>query len=97
MGRRVWGSRLCGGAAVDVGLVDRDGNPVVLPTAHDDFSKAAHRKQAKKSAGAAELATLDAALTAEGFLGMPTEWWHYDAPDATDYPFADVPLDTATP
>jgi len=96
-GRPVSGSRHSRGAAIDVGLVDNDGNPVTLPTAHDDFSKAAHRKNAKKSAGAAELATLDAALTAEGFKGMPTEWWHYDAPDATDFPFADVPLDIATP
>lgn len=96
-GTPVSGSRHSRGAAIDVGLVDADGNPVTLPTAHDDFSKAAHRKNARKSAGAAELATLDAALTAEGFLGMPTEWWHYDAPDAADFPFADVPLDIATP
>jgi zinc D-Ala-D-Ala dipeptidase len=96
-GRVVSGSRHSRGAAIDVGLVDADGKPVTLPTAHDDFSRAAHRKQAKKSAGAAELAILDAALTAEGFRGMPTEWWHYDAPDAGNFPFADVPLDIATP
>jgi beta-N-acetylhexosaminidase/D-alanyl-D-alanine dipeptidase len=90
------GSRHGRGAAVDIGLVDADGKPVVLPTAHDDFSRAAHRKQAKKSKGAAELAILDEVMTAQGFVGMPTEWWHYDAPDATKYPFGDVPLDTRT-
>jgi D-alanyl-D-alanine dipeptidase len=87
------GSRHSRGAAIDVGLVTVDGAPVTLPTAHDDFTKAAHRSRAKKSAGKAELAILDAALTAEGFVGMPTEWWHYDAPDATSFPLADVALD----
>jgi D-alanyl-D-alanine dipeptidase len=87
------GSRHSRGAAVDVGLVALDGSAVPLPTAHDDFTRAAHRARAKKSGGAAEYALLDAALVAEGFVGMPTEWWHYDAPDATSFPLADVPLD----
>jgi zinc D-Ala-D-Ala dipeptidase len=90
------GSRHSRGAAVDIGLVDADGKPVPLPTEHDDFSRAAHRKQAAKSKGAAELAILDEVLEAQGFVGMPTEWWHYDAPDASKYGFADVPLDTPT-
>ena len=87
------GSRHSRGAAVDIGLVTLDGTPVALPTAHDDFSRAAHRSRARKSAGAAEHAILEAAMLAEGFLGMPTEWWHYDAPDARSFPLADVPLD----
>ena len=40
------GSRHSRGAAVDVGVVDKDGNAVTLPTAFDDFSEAAHREHA---------------------------------------------------
>jgi zinc D-Ala-D-Ala dipeptidase len=95
-GTPVSGSRHSRGAAIDVGLVDAAGAAVVLPTPHDDFTRAAHRKAAAKSTGKAELAILDAALEGAGFIGLPTEWWHYDAPDAARFPLADVPLDTPT-
>jgi D-alanyl-D-alanine dipeptidase len=32
-------------------------------------------------------------MLAAGFVGMPTEWWHYDAPDWQSYPLSDEPLD----
>lgn len=93
-GTPVSGSRHSRGAAIDVGLVDAAGAAVVLPTPHDDFTRAAHRKAAARSKGKAELAILDAALEGAGFIGLPTEWWHYDAPDAARFPLADVALDT---
>jgi D-alanyl-D-alanine dipeptidase len=92
-GTPIDGSRHSRGAAVDIGMVALDGTAVALPTAHDDFSRAAHRGRARKGPGAAEYAILDAAMVAEGFVGMPTEWWHYDAPDAKAFPLADTPLD----
>ncbi len=87
------GSRHSRGAAVDVGLVDTDGKAVVLPTAFDDFSEAAHRKTALAGDKGAEARTLEAAMKAAGFVAMPTEWWHFDAPDAAKYPLSDEPLD----
>lgn len=86
------GSRHSRGAAVDVALVDKDGKPVVLPTAFDDFSEAAHRKTALKGERGAEARRLEAAMKRAGFVGMPTEWWHFDAPDAAKYPLANDPL-----
>jgi len=77
------------GAAIDVGLADRDGKPVALPTRFDEFSDAAHRDH---TAHDPEARRLDAAMRAAGFVGLPTEWWHYDAPDAKAYPLADEPL-----
>lgn len=87
------GSRHSRGAAVDVGLVDQEGKAVVLPTAFDDFSEAAHRKTALAGDKGAEARTLEAAMKAAGFVGMPTEWWHFDAPDAAKYPLSDEPLE----
>jgi D-alanyl-D-alanine dipeptidase len=86
------GSRHSRGAAVDVGLVDKDGKPVVLPTKFDDFSEAAHRDNALKGERGAEARTLETAMKAAGFVGMPTEWWHFDAPDAAKFSLADNPL-----
>lgn len=86
------GSRHSRGAAVDVAVVAEDGTPVVLPTRFDEFSEAAHRAHALAGDRGVEARELDRAMTAAGFVGLPTEWWHYDAPDAADYPLSDEPL-----
>ena len=86
------GSRHSRGAAVDVGLVDKAGHAVVLPTEFDDFSEAAHRDHALKGEHGAEARRLEAAMQAAGFIGMPTEWWHFDDAAATTYPLSDEPL-----
>lgn len=86
------GSRHSRGAAVDLALVDAAGKPVTLPTAYDDFSKAAHRVNALKGEQGAEARRLETAMKAAGFVPMPTEWWHFDAPDAARYPLANDPL-----
>jgi D-alanyl-D-alanine dipeptidase len=86
------GSRHSRGAAVDLALVDDQDKPVPLPTTFDEFSEAAHRDRALAGADGAEARRLAAAMTDAGFVGMPTEWWHYDAPDAASYPLSDEPL-----
>ncbi len=82
------GSKHSRGAAIDVALVAADGKPVELPTAFDDFTPAAHRDRALPRSAEARL--LAAAMTEAGFVGLPTEWWHFDAPDT--YPLSDEPL-----
>jgi D-alanyl-D-alanine dipeptidase len=86
------GSRHGRGAAVDVGVVAKDGKPVTLPTAFDDFSKAAHRAQALAGDRGIEAKRLETAMTDAGFVGLPTEWWHFDASDSAKYPLSDEPL-----
>jgi len=80
------------GAAVDVGLVDLDGAPVTLPTEYDSFTEAAHRTRALAGKAGAEARRLAAAMTKAGFVGLPTEWWHYDAEGGAKYPLSDEPL-----
>ncbi|MEO8550607.1 MAG: M15 family metallopeptidase [Kofleriaceae bacterium] len=86
------GSRHSRGAAIDLGLVAKDGHAVVLPTEFDDFAAAAHRERALKADHGVEARRLETAMRAAGFAGMPTEWWHFDDADATTYPLADDPL-----
>ncbi len=86
------GSRHSRGAAVDVGLVDVDGNAVTLPTKFDDFSKAAHRVNALEGDAGIEARRLEAAMKKAGFIGIPTEWWHFDAPDAAKFSLSNESL-----
>lgn len=86
------GSKHGRGAAVDVALVDKAGKPVPLPTKFDDFSEAAHRDHALAGDAGAEARRLEAAMSDAGFLPMPTEWWHFDAPDSAKYARSDEPL-----
>ena len=86
------GSKHGRGAAVDVALVDRDGKPVVLPTKHDEFSEAAHRDHALVGDAGIEARRLEKAMVDEGFWPMPTEWWHFDAPDFASYALSDEAL-----
>lgn len=88
------GSRHNRGAAVDLTLVDREGREQEMPTAFDDFSERAHRNFMALPEGAiANRQQLQDAMVAEGFVPMPTEWWHFDAPDAKTYGLADVGFD----
>jgi zinc D-Ala-D-Ala dipeptidase len=86
------GSRHNRGAAIDLGLVDIDGKAVTLPTKFDEFSAAAHRDKALKGEAGREARRLEAAMKRAGFIGLPTEWWHFDASGSDSYPLADEPL-----
>ena len=92
-GRPVRGSRHNRGAAIDVTLVDAQGNDVPVPTDHDDFSERAHSRYAGGSRAARKNARLlRRAMTAEGFSPIASEWWHFDGPSWRDYPLEDRPL-----
>lgn len=86
------GSRHSRGAAVDVALADESGALLAMPTAFDDFTEKAHRKTALAGKGGVEARRLASAMTRAGFAGMPTEWWHFDAPEAARYALLDEPL-----
>lgn len=82
------------GTAVDVTLVDRMGNELVMPTPYDDFTEKAHRsakswtpEQRKNSE------KLEAAMKKHGFLPYPYEWWHFDWQDWQNLPPLDISFD----
>ena len=91
------GSRHNRGAAVDVTLVDFLGRPLTMPTGHDDFSERAHRDATDGLPPIAIVnrALLSEAMAAEGFTGLSTEWWHFDAPGWEAFALLDVPLSHA--
>ena len=82
------------GAAVDLTLVDSKGEELPMPSAYDEFSERAHRNYMKAPKDTIEnRSVLEAAMTAEGFRGITTEWWHFDFKDAKTLPVLDLPFD----
>ncbi len=81
------------GMAVDVTLVDLRGGEIPMPTGYDEFSEKAYRDYRKLPAAALRnRAILRAAMEAEGFNGIPTEWWHYDFHGWGHCKVLDVPI-----
>ena len=92
-GTIVVGSKHNRGAAVDVGLVDKTGRELPMPSGFDDFTEKAHRDFQGASAEALKnRAVLEAAMAAQGFEPLPTEWWHFDGPNWQNYEMLDLPL-----
>jgi zinc D-Ala-D-Ala dipeptidase len=88
------GSHHSRGAAVDVGLVDREGRLLELPTAYDEAGPRAHRgaRRGVSREARANSAILERAMVSAGFVPLPTEWWHFTAPDAASFPASDRPV-----
>ncbi|HOJ61291.1 MAG TPA: M15 family metallopeptidase [bacterium] len=85
------GSRHNRGCAVDVTLVDREGHELPMPTPYLEFSERAHRDWYSLPPGTARnRQTLEDAMVAEGFIPLPEEWWHFDAPEWERYPVLDI-------
>jgi D-alanyl-D-alanine dipeptidase len=66
------------GVAIDLGLADRQGRPVALPTVFDAFGPAAAADAPlADSAARRHRDALGAAMHAAGFRVNPKEWWHF--------------------
>jgi D-alanyl-D-alanine dipeptidase len=88
------GSRHNRGAAVDVTLIKlSDGTELPMPTPYDDFTEKAHRKFKDLPAEVIRnRELLEQVLTKNGFVGLHTEWWHFDDKDWREYPIMDVAI-----
>ncbi len=81
-------------AAVDVTLVDAQGNELAMPTEFDDFSERAHLSYEDLSAEVLKnRELLLATMTSVGFEPFETEWWHYNARNAEQYPLLSTTFD----
>jgi D-alanyl-D-alanine dipeptidase len=86
------GSRHNRGAAVDLTLIDlRTGKELPMPSNYDEFSERAHRNYT----GGPEIALknrdlLERVMRQHGFIGLPTEWWHFDDVNWRRYELLDI-------
>lgn len=73
------GGRHTRGTAVDVTLVTKEGEELLMPSAFDDFSEKAHRDYMDAPAEAIQnRQLLQSVMEKHGFEGVPSEWWHFD-------------------
>ncbi|KAB2843113.1 M15 family metallopeptidase [bacterium] len=87
------------GVAVDVSLAKADGTPLEMPTAFDDFSPAAAPKAPCKPEHASPCANRDLLfelMAQVGLKPLPSEWWHFQLPNANRYPIIEA-LDAKQP
>lgn len=79
------------GFAVDLTLVDMNGQEVEMPTGFDDFTEKASRKSTEMTEEAAKnLGILTDVLTKNGFETIESEWWHYNDADAKELIALDI-------
>ena len=87
------GGRHTRGTAVDLTLITKEGQELPMPSAFDDFSEKAHRDY--MGATPEEIANrelLQSVMEKHGFIGLETEWWHFDLIGWENYPpLADIP------
>lgn len=90
------GSRHNRGCSIDLSL-HRGGVEVTMPSPYDDFTPAAYRSfTAAPPEALAASRLLESWMTAEGFVPLPNEWWHYDWAEWRRYPIMDRPLEDVT-
>ncbi len=86
------------GAAIDLTLVTLEGAEVEMPTPFDTFSQAAHHGYPGGSqASRRHRELLREAMEGAGFRRNRMEWWHYDLPQAKQYPVLDEPFQAVVP
>ena len=84
------------GGAVDLGLADKAGKPLPMPSQFDEFGPHARHDAAGVPAEARRNAViLKSALSDAGFEPLCDEWWHYRDSDAKTWPLLDIPFEEA--
>ncbi len=73
------GGRHTRGTAVDLTIVDIDGEELPMPSPFDDFSERAHRNFMDATEEEIQNRNLlQTVMEKHGFIGLRTEWWHFD-------------------
>lgn len=87
------GSKHNRGAAVDLTIIDAQGNELEMPTGYDDFTeKASHAYMDLSPDAIANRALLLDVMTRHGFHSIKSEWWHYDFRGWEQFDIMDEPL-----
>ena len=88
------GSKHNRGTAVDVTLIDMEGNELEMPSGFDDFSGKGSRNNADMTEITKKnMQLLTDAMVRNGFTTITSEWWHYNDSDSDKYEAIDVILE----
>ena len=86
------GSKHNRGSAVDLTIIRlSDGQELEMPSEFDEFSEKAHREyNAMTPEAAKNCKLLEDLMVKNGFIPLPTEWWHFDDADWEKYELLDI-------
>ncbi len=85
------GGRHTRGTAIDLTLITKDGEELLMPSDFDDFSEKAHLNyQEAPEEAIRNRELLKNVMEKHGFLGLETEWWHFDLAGWDHYPPLDI-------
>lgn len=88
------GSKHNRGTAVDVTLIDMEGNELEMPSGFDDFSGKGARNSTDMTEPAREnMQLLTDVMVRNGFTTIASEWWHYNDSDSDKFEAIDVNLE----
>jgi len=84
------GSHHSRGVAVDVTLLDEAGVPLDMGTGFDDMRELSHLfNPAVPAAAQRNRLLLLGVMQSAGFTFIPSEWWHFELPNARSYALID--------
>lgn len=85
------GGRHTRGTSVDLTLTTKDGQELLMPSDFDDFSEKAHRNyMCAPEEAIKNRELLQEIMEKHGFVGLFTEWWHFDLIGWENYPPIDI-------
>ncbi|BBV40981.1 MULTISPECIES: D-alanyl-D-alanine dipeptidase [Citrobacter] len=94
------GSNHSRGTAIDVTLMDDRGHLLDMGAGFDEMHDRSHAwHPSVPPAAQRNRLLLNAIMFGSGFVGINSEWWHFELPDAARYPLLDDQIDcyTVTP
>ncbi|GAL44052.1 MULTISPECIES: D-alanyl-D-alanine dipeptidase [Citrobacter] len=84
------GSNHSRGTAIDVTLMDERGNVLDMGAGFDEMHDRSHAwHPSVPPAAHRNRLLLNAIMFGGGFVGIHSEWWHFELPDAACYPLLD--------
>lgn len=91
------GSNHSRGTAIDVTLMDDRGHLLDMGAGFDEMHDRSHAwHPSVPPAAQRNRLLLNAIMFGGGFVGINSEWWHFELPDAARYPLLDDQIDSYT-
>ncbi|MBM3007171.1 D-alanyl-D-alanine dipeptidase [Citrobacter freundii] len=91
------GSNHSRGTAIDVTLMDDRGHLLDMGAGFDEMDDRSHAwHPSVPPAAQRNRLLLNAIMFGGGFVGINSEWWHFELPDAARYPLLDDQIDCYT-
>ena len=83
------------GTALDISLIDKDGNELEMPTPMHTFTEASARNSEEMTDTArANMDYMTRVMTSCGFTYINSEWWHFQCTRTKNYLPTDHPIDS---